>query len=506
MTLSKSRLLAHLQCPKRLWLEVNSPSLKEDSAATEAAYAAGNRLGEVARELFDLNGLGHTFDLKVDGVASVVAQTQDAIKSTSKTLSRRASLFEAAFEAGGARVLVDVLLPMLGSGKVPRWGIVEVKSAASVKDVYLDDAAIQYYAATMANLALDSIFIAHIDKTWIYDGDGCYDGLLNTVDVTQEIQERVRCMPIFIERAEATLKRRAAPAIRTGAQCSDPYPCGFFEHCQSSEPVVTYPVQWIPRAQTNALREHLAKPKIKDMCDVPDELLNVLQLRVKKAKLSGRKWLDARGAADVLAAHTVPCYFLDFETIGDAVPRWAGTRPFQAIPFQFSLHAIGARDGLKHEAFLDLSGNDPRLKLAQALVKVCGTAGAVFAYNAKFEASCLENMAEDFANRPKLAKALRAIKTRLVDLLPIVRNHFYHPAQQGSWSLKAVLPALLPELSYESLDGVKNGMDAQLAYAEAANPKTPIVRVNALRRELLAYCKLDTFALVEIWRKLRQRF
>jgi hypothetical protein len=106
---------------------VNAPSLKEDSAATQAAYAAGNRLGEVARELFDLNGLGHTFDLKVDGVASVVAQTQDAIKSTSKTLSRRASLFEAAFEAGGARVLVDVLLPMLGSGKVPRWDIVEVK-------------------------------------------------------------------------------------------------------------------------------------------------------------------------------------------------------------------------------------------------------------------------------------------------------------------------------------------------------------------------------------------
>ncbi len=506
MTLSKSRLLAHLQCPKRLWLEVNAPLLKEDSAATEAAYAAGNRLGEVARELFDANGLGHTFDWKVDGVASVVAQTQAAIKSTRKTLSRRATLFEAAFEAGGARVFVDMLKPMLGPGEVPRWGIVEVKSGTSVKDVYLDDAAIQYYAATMAGLSLDSIFIAHINGDWVYAGDGCYDGLLNTADVTQEIQERVRCMPIFIERAQATLKRRTAPTIRTGAQCNDPYPCGFFEHCQSREPVVKHPVQWLRGAKTNVLREHLAKPKVKDMRDVPDALLNVLHLRVKKATLSGRKWLDARGAAAVLAAHTMPCYFLDFETIGDVVPRWAGTTPYQPVPFQFSLHTIGARGGLKHEAFLDLSGDDPRLQLARALVKTCGTKGAVFAYNAKFEAGCLESLAEHFANRTKLAKALRSIKARLVDLLPIVRDHFYHPLQQGRFGLKSVLPALLPELSYESLDGVNNGMDAQLAYAEATDSETATVRVNALRRELLAYCKLDTFAMVEIWRKLRSEF
>lgn len=503
MILSKSRLLAQLQCPKRLWLEVNSPLLKEDSATTQATYQVGNRLGEIARELFDTNGLGHTFDWKEQGFASVMAETQYQIENTGKKLSRRAALFEAGFEAAGVRVFVDVLLPARSPEELPRWGIVEVKSASSIKDVYLDDAAIQYYAAMKAGLALDCIAIAYVDKTWVYKGDGWYDGLLKSEDVTQEIMGLVMGVADLVASAQLTLKRRTAPAIRTGPQCSTPYRCGFFEHCRSSEPTVTYPVTWLPNVRTKALVDHLAKPKIKDMRDVPDTLLNAQQLRVKKATLSGRKWLDVTGAARALAAHSAPCYFLDFEAIGDAVPRWEGTNPFQQIPFQFSLHAIGARGGLKHEAFLDLSGDDPRFKLAQALVKNCGSEGAVFVYYAAFEAGRLEEMADYFCDRPKLSKALRAIKARLVDLLPIVRDHFYHPSQQGSWSLKAVLPALVPALNYATLDGVKNGMGAQLAYAEAIDPSTSASRANALRRELLTYCKLDTFAMVEIWRKLR---
>jgi Domain of unknown function(DUF2779) len=502
-TLSKSRLLAHRQCPKRLWLQVNEPELLANSSSTQASYAAGNRLGAIAQQIFDPNEIGQTFDVVADGVQSVMAQTQEAIDETGDELKYRPPLFEAGFEAAGARAFVDVLLPVLGPAELPpRWAIVEVKSATSVKDVYLEDAAIQYFAATQAGLDLDSIYIAHVDNAWVYQGDDEYDGLLTTVDVTQEIQELVLCLPRWIEKAQATLKRRKPPVIKTGAHCSSPYLCGFLAHCQSTEPAVTHPVQWLPRVQTNALREHLARPKVKEMADVPDALLNPQQLRVKKVTLSGRAWLDAKGAALALAAHSAACYFLDFETIGDAVPRWAGTRAFEQIPFQFSLHHVGPRGGVKHTDFLDTSGSDPRLALAKALVKACGIEGAVFAYNASFEGRCLQALADDPAIPRKLAKALLAIKARLVDLEPIVRKHYYHPKQQGSWSLKSVLPALLPHLSYASLDGVQNGMDAQLAYMEAIDPATPIAGVNELQRQMLAYCKLDTLALVEIWRKL----
>jgi Domain of unknown function(DUF2779) len=503
--ISKSRLLAHRQCPKSLWLQVNQPELLAESGNTQASYAAGNRLGVVAQQIFDPNAIGQTFNVMADGVQGVMVQTQTAIAETGSELKYRPPLFEAGFEAAGTRAFVDVLLPVLGPAELPpRWAIVEVKSATSMKDVYLEDAAIQYFAATQAGLDLDSIYIAHVDNAWVYQGDENYDGLLTTVDVTQEIQELVLCLPQWIKKAQATLKRRKAPAVTTGAQCNSPYPCGFLAHCQSSEPAVAHPVQWLPRVQTKALREHLARPTVKEMRDVPDELLNPQQLRVKKATVSGRAWLDAKGAALALAEHTGACYFLDFETIGDVVPRWAGTRAFEQIPFQFSLHHVGPRGGVKHADFLDTSGGDPRLALAKALVNACGTDGAVFAYNANFEGRCIADLAEHLANHRKLAKALLAIKARLIDLEPILRQHYYHPRQQGSWSLKAVLPALLPHLSYASLDGVQNGMEAQAAYLEAVDPATAPVSVHALRKQMLAYCTLDTLALVEIWRKLKK--
>lgn len=501
--LSKSRLLAHRQCPKRLWLQVNEPQLLTDSSSTQASYAAGNRLGAVAQQLFDPNEIGQTFDVVTDGVQAVMSQTQAAIAQTGAVLKHRQPLFEAGFEAAGARAFVDVLLPAKGpKGMPPRWSIVEVKSATSVKDVYLEDAAIQYFAATQAGLHLNDIAIAHVDKTWVYQGDGCYDGLLTTVDVTQEIQALVKSLPNWIHDAQTDLKRRQPPAMRTGAQCSNPYPCGFLAHCQSTEPAFKHPVHWLPRVQTKALREHLAQPKVKEMRDVPDALLNPQQQRVKKATLSGRAWLDAKGAALALAEHSAACYFLDFETIGDAVPRWAGTRAFEQIPFQFSLHHVGPRGGLDHAAFLDITGNDPRLALAKALIKACGTEGTIFAFNAGFEAHRIAGMAAHLASHRKLGKSLSAIKTRLVDLEPIVRHHYYHPKQQGSWSLKSVLPALLPQFSYAALEGVQNGLDAQLAYAEAVDPATTSARASQLRRQMLAYCKLDTLALVEIRRKL----
>jgi Domain of unknown function(DUF2779) len=501
--ISKSRLLAHRQCPKRLWLQVKEPHLLQDSVSTQASYAAGNRLGAVAQQIFDPDRIGQTFDVVAEGVQAVMAQTQEAIAETGSELKHRPPLFEAGFEAASVRAFVDVLLPVLGPKRLPpRWAIVEVKSATSLKDVYLEDAAIQYFAATQAGLDLDSIYIAHVDNSWVYQGDGCYDGLLTTVDVTQDIQKLVLCLPQWVEKAQAVLKRRKPPVIRTGAQCSSPYPCGFLSHCHSTEPAVAHPVQWLPRVQTKALRAHLALAKVKEMADVPDTLLNPQQLRVKKATFSRRAWLDAKGAAIALAKHTTACYFLDFETIGDAVPRWAGTRAFEQIPFQFSLHYVGPRGGVKHEAFLDTSGSDPRLALAKALVNACGADGTVFAYNATFEGRCIAALAEHVASHRKLAKALLSIKARLVDLEPIVRQHYYHPKQQGSWSLKAVLPALLPHLSYATLFGVQNGMEAQAAYAEAVDPVTPVNRTNELRQQMLAYCKLDTLALVEVWRKL----
>ena len=178
------------------------------------------------------------------------------------------------------------------------------------------------------------------------------------------------------------------------------------------------------------------------------------------------------------------------------MPIWEGTRPYQQIPFQFSVHRLGRTGRATHHAFLDLSGGNPGRAFSQALITACGECGPVFVYNAAFETTRIRELADRY---PSLAPALHAINDRVVDLLPVARQHYYHPSQQGSWSIKAVLPALCPDLGYDQLDGVQDGGMAQQAYLEAIAPATSAGRKAELERQLLAYCCLDTWAMVRLW-------
>ena len=185
-----------------------------------------------------------------------------------------------------------------------------------------------------------------------------------------------------------------------------------------------------------------------------------------------------------------------------AVPIWKGTRPYQQIPFQFSIHTLGEKGNLDANSFLDLSGNDPSRAFAESLITACVTKGSIFVYNAGFEGARIKELAERF---PELAGALLEIKNRLVDLHPITKANYYHPNQHGSWSIKAVLPAVAPDLSYDMLEGVQNGGMAMDAYLEAIHPETSPERKAEIQKQLLAYCGLDTFAMVRLWQFLAGR-
>ena len=255
-------------------------------------------------------------------------------------------------------------------------------------------------------------------------------------------------------------------------------------------------MDWLPRF-SSARAQKLAEQGIHDLRDVPDELLNENQLRVKTHTLNDTPYFDAEGAAADLAPYALPAQFLDFETIQFAIPIWAGTRPYQQIPFQFSLHTVTADGQLEHREFLDLSGNDPSHSFAAELIRCCGDMPLpVFVYNAAFEQSRIRELAERF---PEYGEALRAINERIVDLLPIARERYYHPSQQGSWSIKAVLPAVVPDLRYSDLDGVQDGGMAMEAFLEALHSQTHTERKGLIRQQLLAYCKLDTYAMVRLW-------
>jgi hypothetical protein len=258
---------------------------------------------------------------------------------------------------------------------------------------------------------------------------------------------------------------------------------------------VEFPVSWLPRIATKKLKAFIAEEDIKELADVPDDLLGPIQQRVKECTLKGEVFFDAAAAAEALGPLGWPAFFLDFETINFAVPIWAGTRPYQALTFQFSVHRVSADGEMVHRDFLDLSGEDPREALAEALIEACEEEGPVFVYSS-FERSRIEELMEQF---PEQAEALDEVVGRLVDLRPIAERCYYHPEQQGSWSIKQVLPTLC-DLDYETLDGVKDGGMAMEAYVEAIAPGTSKERKDQIDSELRQYCAMDTEAMVRIWK------
>lgn len=480
--------MALRQCEKRLWLEVHRPDLREDSEQAEYRFQVGHQVGDMAQALFDPDGKGALIDVDQEGFAAAFARSAELLK-------QRQPIFEAGITGGGALAFADVMLPNEPPAELA-WQMIEVKSSTSVKDYHRDDIAVQAYVATVTGVPLASVSLAHIDSSWTYPGNNDYRGLLKVNDLTEEALGRHNEVVEWVKRANEVVEQTEEPVITIGPQCDSPFECGFYPYCSRNEPKPEHPVYWLPRFPAAKVRE-LAEAGIDDLREVPDDLLNDRQLRVKKHTLDNQVFFDAEAAGADLAPYPLPVQFLDFETIQFPVPIWAGTRPYQQIPFQFSLHTVTADGALQHAEFLDLSGADPSAIFTEELIRLCGKAPLpVFVYNAAFERSRISELAERF---PEKREALLAINARIVDLLPIARERYYHPSQQGSWSIKAVLPAVVPELNYRDLDGVQDGGMAMDAFLEALHPQTSSERKQRILDQLLAYCKLDTYAMVRLW-------
>lgn len=486
--LSKSKIMSYLQCHKRLWLEVHRQDMNDVSASMQMGFDIGNQVGLVARRLYDPKEKGIVFQPMIQGIDEVVIQTKEF-------LSSRHPIFEAGFQVNGVRSFIDVMLPARRNGQRV-WNMIEVKSSSEIKEHYLADVAIQFYIARAAGAQIEKASLAYVNSDFSYDGKSNYEGLLSVVDVTEHVFRQEAEVVKWIVGAHQVVKKRSEPAIQTGKHCSMPNDCGFAAYCKSQEQQAQFPVQWLPSINTTALKECLNQG-ITDLRRVPDKLLNPVQLRVKIHTISKQVYFDRMSAASELAQHKKPISFLDFETVNFAVPIWKGRRPYRQIPFQYSLHKLGRNGEVTHMEFLDLTGKDPAKRLAESLIAACGKRGNIFAYNASFEKMCLRDLAEFL---PAYSDQLLAIKDRLVDLLAITKKYYYHPSQQGSWSIKKVLPAIAPELSYQDLSEVQNGGVAMQVYIEAIAKAVTRSRKAEIDHVLRRYCELDTYAMFVIWR------
>lgn len=445
-------------------------------------------MGDIARRIYDPEGKGTIIDLNAEGYEAAFARTAKLLAES------RQPVFEAGFKADGVLAFADVILPDSENGQ-PGWRMVEVKASTRIKDYHHDDIAVQAFVAQAAGVPLKSVALAHIDSSWIYPGNEDYRGMLKENDLTTETSARTEEVKGWIADARKIADQPDEPEMAVGPHCHQPFDCGFCNYCNKDIPRPEFPIDWLPRF-FGAKRARLAGQGVDDLRGVPDEVLSRIQSRVKEHTLAGTVFFDAAGAAADLAPHGFPACFLDFESIQLGVPIWKGTRPYQQITFQFSLHTLAESGQLSHTSFLDLSGDDPSEPFAKALVAACGKSGPVFVYNAAFERTRIRELAERY---PDLAEPLLAINARVVDLLRIARCRYYHPSQQGTWSIKAVLPAAVPELSYDTLEGVQDGGAAMDAFCEAIQPDTTAERKSEIERQLLTYCRLDTFAMVRLW-------
>ncbi len=485
-TLSKSRFGAGLQCSKRLFLDWSAPELRDpDEPGREALARAGVEVGTLARRRFPGGVL-------VDGAL----RWDEAVAATARLLADAEvpAVYEGAFEHGGTRIRADVLV-RAGEGG---FELIEVKAASRAREHHQTDLALQLAVLGRAGLRVTRAGLMLLDREYVHPGgEPDLTRLFTIVELTEEARGLVPEIEARLGSMWAILGSDAAPAIATGAHCLVPYRCPFFGHCHANGP--EHPLTDLPRLKPEQLAE-LHAGGITDLRAIPADFpgLTPLQRRACEVVTRGAAFRDP-AVIDLLAAIPLPAHFVDFETFAPAVPVYPGTRPFEQVPFQWSNHVLGADGTLAHREFLHDADGDPRLAFVESLLAATADAAALVVYS-PFEGEVLTALAGEL---PHLADALLERRSRIVDLLPIVRDHCYHPDLRGSFSIKRVLPAFVPGLGYDDL-AIRDGLTASLSHASLVDPRTPPARRAELRSQLLAYCARDTEAMVALYRVLRQ--
>lgn len=480
--LSKSKIAAFEQCPKRLWLGAHRPELAQIDEAVTARFAAGHAVGEAACALIPAGVMVEA----VPDLAAAERRTRELLDDGHTT-----TIFEATLSVDGVLVRIDVLEADSDGG----WRIAEVKSTTSAKDVHRQDLATQVWVARSAGLSLSGASIRHLNRDFVLEHEGEYHGVFTDAELLDEISDIVAGRPEVVKSAKAVLGG-PEPYRDVGAHCDDPYPCQFSAYCQAAMlPGPDWPVTILP----NGGGKRWLAEGVHDLLDVDAQrLTNATHAKVYNATVTGEPFHDRDRAQAEINQWAYPRTWLDFETIQFALPRWIGTRPYDQVPFQFSAHIEDAEGRMDHREFLSLDGLDPRRPCAEALVAMIPSEGAIVAYNAPFERGCLTRLADLFTD---LAPALLSIAARLVDLLPLTRATWYHRDQRGSWSIKAVLPTVAPKMDYKELQ-VRDGGNAQAAYLEAIAVGVTPERIAEIDTALKVYCARDTEAMVVLARRL----
>ncbi len=476
--LSKSRYLAGLQCTKRLYWEVHRRDLLppgQIASGVQALLDVGTEVGRLARTRHPRGVLIEHDHLHHD----------DAVEATRNAMAdpTARAIFEAAFTHGGVKIRADILIRRQDD----LWDLQEVKASLSAKAVHLADLAIQVHVLRGSGVKLRRIGILHLNREYVrgpagLDLRGVYQFTPLGLAISVELVEAKLMLPEF----HRMLKASDPPAVVAGDHCHTPYECPFFYLCG--------PPQAPLDPGGGGVASGMSDAGIEPAQSVPvDVRMSALQRRMAAAVADGREYVGPGLRASLVPVGS-PISFLDFEAFQPAIPRYVGTGPYTPLPTQWSLHRRSHDGGLGHAEFLHDADTDPRPAFADSLLAALERDEGVIVVFSPFEGTVIKRLAAHF---PVLQDRLMALLPRLVDLLQVLRKDYYHPDFGGSFSLKSVLPVLVPDLAYADL-AVQDGLAAAAAYARMIDaPTTPVERAT-IRESLLRYCERDTLALVRV--------
>ncbi len=440
--LSKSTFMYGCQCPKRLYFHKFRYDLRNlDDEEQTSIFAAGTNIGLLAQGLFPGGVSAEPPDAFSYHIA--VAKTKELVEGGQEVI------YEAAFNFDGVLCAIDMLVKKNG-----KWYAYEVKGSTKVKEPFILDASLQHFVISNSGVPLEDISIIHLNNQYVRIGELNIQELFTKQTIKEQVIANRDFIASKIVELKTLLKDKKEPVIGTGDHCYKPYECDFTGHCWAN---------------------FQAEP-------------STIQLNI-----------DREAIREFLEEWQYPLYFFDFETIMPAVPEFDHSRPYQQIPFQYSLHkqqTVGSE--VEHSEFLGDGITDPREALLRSLLGELGDKGSIIVWNKTFEMTRLRELARDF---PQFADAIARVLERVVDLMiPFRRRLYYLPAFNESASLKSVLPALIPELSYAELN-IQDGGTASLIYSQLKHHLPEVQEQH--RKYLLEYCRLDTLAMVEIHRHLK---
>lgn len=477
---SKSTFLAGTQCQRRLWWETHEPSAPEMRETPVARWRIeqGAAVGRLAR---DYVPGGVLIDRGGRSLDAILGDTRRAVADPSVRI-----IYEGGWVADETLVFCDIL------ERTPDgWTLIEVKAKGSVSEpLHVPDLAVQAHVLRRCGVSVTRAEVMHLNREC-----RCPDlsNLFVREEVTALVEARLMTVGDEIRTMCATIESSEPPVVAPGDHCTKPMECEFTERCwpKLHEHHVTTLYRISKKQRTEFVAEGWEL-----IHDLPDTVkLSAIAARQRRAVRDGAVVVEHGELIGALQTLVAPVAHIDFETVQLAIPIWPGARPFDQVPVQLSCHVANADGTVTHHEWLAEDDSDPRPGIARALLDACAGASTVTAYYASFEQTAIRLLADAC---PECADELRPLADRIVDLLPIVRDHVYHPRFGGSFSLKKVLPALVPELSYDEM-AIAEGETASVELARLMFGKDVLASEReALRRDLLKYCERDTEAMVAL--------